>query len=240
MHFADELNANAHARPPADAIRVHVSRQARKRTEVAGEPVVWFREFRDSAEVSFQASTFADSEVVQDLGAIGDFEDVWSSANRKERCIRVEIVGGVEYALGTRTLDDCKAEFGDRFERRFPRHDRMEHPRRLGRTYGCMEKDLVEPFEQDFEWWEILLLMAFRYCRTSILIIAPAGYRVPWQVATHSAAAGKTATVVDFNQVAGPDLGLISHEYQFEMPKTKDEVDLRARYQNVMRNYLPL
>ncbi len=103
-----------------------------------------------------------------------------------------------------------------------------------------MEEDLVEPYEEDFEWWEILLLMGFRYCRTSILVAAPAGYRVPWQVATHPAAAGKTVTVVELNQVAAPNPELIAHEYHFRMPKSPDDVDLRARYQNVMRNYLPL
>jgi hypothetical protein len=239
LELGNDLKRNRQMRPRKSIIYVRTERRVVMQQNLDDEPVVWFRHFGRDWDIGFQVSTFSESETVQSLGAMSGLKKIWESEDESERCARAESLGGVEYSPSNKELEDWKKKLGDNIQKRFPMHDRMTHPRRGRRLLGCMEEDLVDAFEQQFEWWEILLLMGFRYCTKSILVVAPTGYRIPWQVSAHASAHGKSAVVVDWNKMAGPDIGLLEYKYLFQFPKSKQEVKVTERYASVMRSYIP-
>jgi hypothetical protein len=240
LEFGGDLKRNGGAQARKSIIYVRTKRRVAMRQDLRDEPVVWFRNFgRAGDDVSFQVATFGESETVQSIGAKGALKEIWESHDGSERCVRAESFGGVEYSPSTKELDVWKKKLGADIQKKFPMHDKMKHPRRGWRTLGCMEEDLVDAFEHEFEWWEILLIMGFRYSAKSILVVAPTGYRIPSQVWAHSSALGKSAVVVEWNKMAGPDVELLQYDYLFQFPKSEQEVNLKERYGKIMRSYVP-
>jgi hypothetical protein len=210
----------------------------RSSINLQGEPVVWFRDFRRPDDAGFQASQFDDSEFVQNLTAIGNIEHFWQAATGNERGVRTAFLGGVMYAPRSQTIADCMKKYGEGWEERFPRHDKMEHPTRGWHRIGCIEPDLVDDFRRRLQWWEILLLMGLRYCSRHAIVLGPDGYRIPWQVSSHPYATGKRVFFMNWNSVRREDMALLQFTYQFFYPKNEG-ISLTERYANVMRNYLP-
>jgi hypothetical protein len=218
-------------------------------SKIRDEPAVWiFKEEQEDYGIfsSFPISRGEDVEVAAlskesfAMGSImvrdrypsdGKNAQILLTTENKAEVSRRDVFAWITFGSRFDDKERARAYFGKLFSERIPDHGEFGHP------CGCVHRDFLDLAEGGLGWAVVAFLTALKYCKDSIVLVAPSTFAVPPQVRQHKLAAGKSIHRVPLHRFSRSEREMIGSVYGYVIPDGSNDRELKSAFRIIMRRY---
>ena len=193
--------------------------------------------FEDDSEVikiaSYLGSIYVLERSSDDSHSYGEYlgKNIYSTDNLE--VLQGDALGIIRFNTLEESLEEAKKKFKSNLQLRLPhKHDFEYNPS----AFGSMHFDLLERFQNGVPWWEIAILLAFKYSEKGIRCVVPKGFSLPAHIKNSSYAKGKRVDLIPLSKFSNDEISKLNHNYSLHTT-VKYKKDFEENFTPVMRRY---